>query len=192
MSNSPLGNAPKDIDVTDEVIQDLFVCALKDHPRDPVAAVRALWPGLTPQQVWRVAGDLLEQPHVAATYSALVDARPTRPRLSVAQIEQSIAELCDYDPIDLFDEDGNLKPFAQLSPVARRAIQEFEHRVADGGPDHRGELVHVTKVKLVKRLDALALLARVRKMFGEDSVTDRPASLTVNILSAKAGPNGEG
>ena len=83
------------------------------------------------------------------------------------RIVQEMACLAFYDPKDIFDENGNVKPIPEITEKARRVISGVEvTELYD--TDDEGERVvsgHLKKLKVTSKEKALEMLARYHKMF---------------------------
>lgn len=87
-------------------------------------------------------------------------------QLTVTQIETWLREYAELDVADLYDDTGELRPFAEWPVAARRAVQSIETE------DSAIYGMTKTKVKLIDKKAVIELLGKHKKMFTEKLEVD--------------------
>ena len=104
---------------------------------------------------------LLKSPKIAAAIAARHGERQKKLAVTAERVLEEIAKLAFYDPRDLFDAAGNLKPITQLDDISRAAIAglDVERKETPGASSI------VKKVKLADKGQNLERLGRYLKLF---------------------------
>lgn len=110
------------------------------------------------------ASELLAKPYIQERINELREQRNKRLEISADKVLQGIARLAFYDPRDLFDDDGRIKPLSELDPDAAYVLAGIEtfHKVT--GEDKDG-LAVVTKIRLPDKGANLERLGKNLKLF---------------------------
>jgi phage terminase small subunit len=110
-------------------------------------------------------------------------------RMTVEQVGDLIQDFAQVDVLDIFTEDGDLKPLSEMSPAARRCIgsieveERYDQTWDDKEDDFKPTLVKTKKIKLVDKKGAAELLGKYKKMFTDKvDVTSDGKALAVNIV----------
>jgi phage terminase small subunit len=104
-------------------------------------------------------------------------------RMTVEQVGDLIQEFSTVDVLDIFTEQGDLKPLSEISPQARRCIQSIEVEERFSGKGEAAVAYLVKKIKLVDKKGAAELLGKYKKMFTDKvDVTSDGKALAVNIV----------
>lgn len=106
-----------------------------------------------------------------------------RKRLTVEQIGDLIEDFSKVDLLEIFDEQGDLRPLSEIPPHARRCIASIEIERRENMVTGAVEIMS-KKVKLVDRKGASELLGKYRKMFTDNvDVTSggKPLSVAISI-----------
>jgi len=105
----------------------------------------------------------LKNEKVAAAIEAAHARRTEKLRVTSERVLEEIAKLAFYDPRDLFDENGQLKPVTELDDISRAAIAGLEVETKR----HAGGIIvsRVGKVKLADKGQNLERLGRYLKLF---------------------------
>lgn len=114
----------------------------------------------TPQGINIHGHKLLGMPHIQAAIQTAMDARARKLELTPERILLEIMRVAFLDPVDLFDENGNLKKIIDIDPDARRALEGFDFEDTKHGTRKR--------IKMIDKLKALELLGRHLKLFKEE------------------------
>jgi hypothetical protein len=91
--------------------------------------------------------------------------------------------LANFDPLDLFTDDGQLKELRKLPMFARKAIREFQVETEYVGEDPSGLPIsrRIVKVKLHPKEKALEMLGKFAKLFTDDEQDKtKRVSITIN------------
>lgn len=123
--------------------------------------------------------------------------RRAQNKLTVGHIENLLRDFAEVDVLDLFADNGDLKPLSEIPPHARRAIAsiEVEQRTENVWSEDEGDLVpvlvRVKKIKLVDKKGATELLGKWKKMFTEKvevgGADGGPLRISVSINGVKKG-----
>ena len=105
---------------------------------------------------------LLTNDNVSARISELSKNVIDNNEVTIERIIQEYANIAFLDPIEIFDENGNLKPLDKMSESARRAISGIKIRVER---DQGEAVADVTEVKIIDKKAALADLGKHLGMF---------------------------
>lgn len=143
-------------------------------------AMRSINPGLAAGSDRTEGWRMLTRPNVREEIERrLIEWRAKR-RMTVDQIGDLLQDFSTVDILDIFTEDGDLKPLSEIPPHARRCIASIEveemwEKMFNGKNEQVGT---IKKVKLVDKRGAAELLGKYKKMF-----TDKVA-----IEGADGGP----
>jgi phage terminase small subunit len=91
-------------------------------------------------------------------------------KLTVAHIEGMLRDIAEVEPLDIWDEQGNVRPLQEMPPHARKAIKAIkrvtkEHYVT-------GEEEVTVQVELWDKKGAIELLGKYKKMFTDKLEVD--------------------
>jgi phage terminase small subunit len=106
-------------------------------------------------------------------------------RMTVEQIGDLLQDFAQVDVLDIFTEDGDLKPLSEIPPHARRCIASIEVDEQWGKMfgDKNEQVGTIKKIKLVDKKGAAELLGKYKKMFTDKvDVTSDGKALAVNIV----------
>jgi phage terminase small subunit len=143
-------------------------------------AVREVHPGITDGSARSQGWEYLTRPKVKDEIDRRMHEWRAKRRLTVEQVGDLIQDFATVEVIELFTENGDLRPLSEMTPRARRCIQsiETEERMIAGEP------VEVKKIKLVDRKGAAELLGKYKKMFTDNvDVTSggKPLKVAISI-----------
>ncbi|WP_322994242.1 terminase small subunit [Castellaniella sp.] len=149
------------------------------------AAIRA---GYSRRTAQRIGSENLSKPVIAAAIEKAMLERAERTGVTTDRVVQELANLAFFDPADIYDADGALKPISDIPPAARSAIAGLEIaeiRDSDGVPVGRA-----VKLKLTDRLGALDKLMRHLGQY-QDKVTlkgdaENPLTLLVKAIQGNS------
>lgn len=112
----------------------------------------------------------------------LVKERAAEAHVEVGNVLREMLHLAHFDPADLFDDQDQLIPLKQMPLFARKAIKEITYEQKYIGEDPSGLPIskRITHVKLHSKEKALEMLARFKKLFGEDEPEKRRVSVVIN------------
>lgn len=151
--------------------QSLFVsCYFANGMKGREAAIES---GYSARSAHVRSTELLNNPKVKAHIDYRCKRQQTDNILTVDKIIQQLSDMAQVDPLELYNEDGSLKPLSQMPKSARLCISEIT-------PTQNG-----MKIKLEGRQKAVELMGRYMKMF-----TDR-VDVTTGGESLNAAPNEE-
>jgi phage terminase small subunit len=131
------------------------------------AAIRA---GYSVKSASCIGGELLQKPEIARAIRGAMDARCARTQITADRVLQELARIGFADPKDLYDQDGDLIPVADLPEDLRHAILEMKVHVEKtssrrdqgerAGDSEETTVAYVKHVKLNPKIPALEKLAQ--------------------------------
>lgn len=135
--------------------------------------------GKNPQQL---GYRLVHNPSVQAYLQKKMERQAETTGIKADEILQELHNIAFLDPLDLFTEDGALKPLSEMSETARKAITGLDVAKLMEGGAHVG---YVQKIKLASKISALELLGKYLKMWVE--VHRHEHQVDVRLLLREAG-----
>lgn len=123
---------------------------------------------------------LLKDVKIQARIEMLRAERNKRLEISADRVLTELAKLAFYDPRNLFDDDGRLKPISDLDPDHAAVIAGIEtvHKIV--GDDKDGLSV-LTKIKLPDKKGALELIGRNMAMWKDVGSKENPAEMVHRV-----------
>lgn len=104
---------------------------------------------------------LLKNSKIAGLVAARRAQRAKKLEVTAEHVLEELAKLAFYDPIDLFDDAGNVKPITELDDVTRAAIAGIDVE----RKDVRGSLSITKKIRLADKGQNLERLGKHLKLF---------------------------
>jgi phage terminase small subunit len=155
-------------------------------------AIRKVSPKIKDNSARTEGWRMLIKADVRAEIDRRLAERRAQNKLTVAHVENLLRDFAEVDLLDIFQEDGDLKPLSEIPPHARRAIASIEvEEIWDGPRGERECIGHLKKIKLVDKRGAAELLGKWKKMFTdkvEVGGTDGgPLRISVSINGIKKG-----
>lgn len=143
--------------------QQLFV---REYLVDLNATQAAIRAGYSVKTAGSQGFDLLKKPEIQEMVQAAYQKRAEKVELSAEQVLREIKLAAFLDPIELFADDGTLKPLREMPEHARRAIAGIEvEELYDGRGSERQFIGYLKKIKLVSKEGTLTLAGRHLGMF---------------------------
>lgn len=123
------------------------------------AARRAGYEPPASSQAWY----LLQKREIRDEIDRRIAEKRAQSKLTHAQIEGMLLDLATVEPLDIWDELGNIRPLQDIPPHARRAIKsikrvEKEHFIT-------GQMEVKLEIELWDKKGAIELLGKHKKMF---------------------------
>jgi phage terminase small subunit len=123
------------------------------------AARRAGYAESCSSQAWH----LLQVREIREEIDRRIAERRAQTKLTHAHIEGMLLDLATVEPLDIWDEQGNIRPLQDIPPHARRAIKsikrvEKEHFIT-------GQMEVKLEIELWDKKGAIELLGKYKKMF---------------------------
>ena len=127
----------------------------------------------------------------------LTRSRAEKLDVSADWVIAELRKIAGHEAVDLFTEDGNLKPMAEWSASSRAAVVglEFEERFEDS-KDGREHVGTNRKIKFADKIKALELLGRYLKLFkdqleipGLDRLADEMEKARLRAEAAQDSPS---
>lgn len=127
---------------------------------------------------------LLKDAKIQSRIEELRDERNKRLEVSADRVLAELAKLAFYNPRDLFDDDGRLKPITEMDPDSSAVIAGIEtrHEITEKGDDKTADITVLTKIKLSDKGVNLERLGRHLKLF--TNKVDHSGTLTFGDLVA--------
>ncbi|HUY27291.1 MAG TPA: terminase small subunit [Candidatus Binataceae bacterium] len=150
----------------------------------------ALKAGYSKANPHREADRLLRMPHVQRAIREMHEDAIREGKITARRVLQELAAMAFLDPADMYDTRGNLLPIPEMPELVRRALVGFDVEEIYEQGRKTGTPSGVTKKIKNAKLQALALLGKHLKMFGETleigGSDGRP--LTIVHLLERLGP----
>jgi phage terminase small subunit len=125
------------------------------------------------------ANELLGTAAVKALIAELTKAKCEKLDISADWVLGELRKLAGHTAMDLFNEDGSLKPMNAWSAESRAAIVGLDFdEIFSGAGEQRVHVGTTRKVKFADKLRALELLGKYLKLFVEKVEVDPSASFT--------------
>ncbi len=110
-----------------------------------------------------IAYKLLQTIEIKDEINARLLERHRRNALTVEKIEMMLRALAEVELLDLYDEQGHVKPLQDMPPDARAAIKSIKRKTREHAID--GVFSDEVELELWDRKSALELLGKHFKMF---------------------------
>lgn len=133
---------------------------------------------------------LLKNATIAAAIAERQQQRQQKLKITAERVLEEIAKLAFYDPKDLFDARGFLKPVTEMDDITRAAIAALDtetREIAGEGPLQRTLL---KKIKLADKGLNLERLGRYLKLFTDR--VEHDGRVTLEQLVCGGGVDGTG
>ena len=164
---------------------------------DPNQARAAIRAGYAPSRARNTGSDLMAKPHIQAFIKKLQAEQRAEMKGIVERVQAERVAIAFFDPIDLFREDGSMKPLSEMPPWARRCIASIEvQEIWEGSGEDRRQVGELKKIKLVDKSASLTALERMLGLYRDDDAgTLGDAILTIkkilnDIDGSSIGPTG--
>lgn len=113
------------------------------------------------QTIYTTANKIYNKPHIQKEIKILQDKIFEDNRASINEIVSILTDVIRFDPAELFDEEGAVKPLSKIPKNARRMIQGIEvNELFAGRGDAREMIGYTKKIKLLPKLDAVEKLLK--------------------------------
>lgn len=130
--------------------------------------------------------ELINDPRVQARLDAEFKRRQNKYKATVERTIDELSNIAFLDIIDIFDEDGKLRPVGDIPERARRAIAGIEvSEIFTGFGDAKSKIGELKKVKLCSKEKALELIGRHLKMFVDKLEVSADESFAELILKCR-------
>ena len=143
--------------------QQIFV---REYLVDLNATQAAIRAGYSAKTAGQIGFELLKKPEIQEALTKAMKERAERTEVNADRVLREIALAAFLDPIELFADDGTLKPLREMPEHARRAISGIEvEEIFDGQGKDRTWIGNLKKIRLVSKEGTLTLAGRHLKMF---------------------------
>lgn len=136
-----------------------------EYIKDSNGTRAAIAAGFPERSAHVAAARMLRNAKVSAAIEAWRKRRCEKLEITAERVLEEIAKLAFYDPGDLFDGGGNLKPLTELDDVTRAAIAGMDVETLTCKGDSPSLRTMVKKIKLVDKGQNLERLGRYLKLF---------------------------
>lgn len=137
---------------------------------NPAQATMRLGLASDPREAKKLGGKFLRHPEVQVALQAQLQRKLEDQEVAPDRVLVELARIAFLDPLDVMDDDGQMKPLSQIPAHARRAICGVQVSMRDGD-------VRITP-KLLSKVDALANLGKHLKLFGAEAAPKQDFSIT--------------
>ncbi|MDD5387885.1 MAG: terminase small subunit [Gallionellaceae bacterium] len=163
--------------------QRIFVA---EYVRDQNATQAAIRAGYSPRTAYSIGERLLRNAQIRAAVDARLQEAAEKAGLSVELVLASIVRELSFDPADIFNVDGSIKPLHEMYPDTRKALNSVE-TVQVGSPDAP---VFIRKVKWNQPNAAREQAMKHLGMFLQDN-RQKPAEVIREIRLVALQPKGK-
>lgn len=145
------------------------------------AALRA---GYGAKKAWLMGHNNLKHPIVGPLIEEAMRARSVATGITAEVVLRELLYMARLDPLAIFNEDGTMRPIAQIPEEARRAIAAFDASQVDGG-DENAPLVITRKIRFHDKTRALELLGKHLRLWADRLETTGPngAPIIVELVN---------
>lgn len=124
--------------------------------------------GYSPKGAGQSGYKLLNNPEIQKALTKLIQERAEKTEITAERVLTEIGHLAFFDPSDLFNEDGTLKPVKAMPAPIRRCIAAIEvQEMYEGIGDDRKLVGYLKKVKLASKEGGLTLAGKHLRLFSE-------------------------
>ena len=125
----------------------------------------------------RHAMEVFARPRVIAHMATLTEDRNDRTGVDADYVLNRLVEIDSLDPIDIFSDDGNLKPISMWPKAWRTSIVSFDVVTGQDGEST------LTRIKLPDKLKNLEMIGKHNKVSAWNEALDNADKATVvNII----------
>ena len=125
----------------------------------------------------RHAAEIFARPRVIAHMATLTEDRNDRTGVDADYVLNRLVEIDSLDPIDIFSDDGNLKPISMWPKAWRTSIVSFDVVTGQDGEST------LTRIKLPDKLKNLEMIGKHNKVSAWNEALDNADKATVvNII----------
>ena len=160
------------------------------EPNQTKAALRA---GYSPRRARQTGAEIMARPQVQAFIKQLQAEQRQRMKGIVERVQAERAAIAFFDPIDLFDADGNMKRLEDMPPEARRCIAGIEvSEIWEGSGEDRRQIGYLKKIKLADKSASLTALERMLGLYKDEGGNLGDAILTIRKILNEIDGNSTG
>lgn len=109
------------------------------------------------------AHELLRRNDIRDEVDRRVAERRSKDKLTVERIEGMLRDMAEVEPLDIWAEDGSVRPLRDIPPHARRAIKSIKRKEREHYITGEGEVE--IEIVLWDKKGAVELLGKYKKMF---------------------------
>lgn len=114
-------------------------------------------------QANRKAWALLQKRDIRDEIDRRLAERRAQNKITVAGVENMLRDLAEVEPLDIWDEEGRIRPLQDIPPHARRAIKAIKRKSKENFIT--GEEEVTLEIELWDKKGAIELLGKFKKMF---------------------------
>lgn len=130
------------------------------------------------------AHKLFSKPEIRQAVTERTEQAIARAGVTNVRILEELAGIATVDPIDVFDDEGNMKPMKDIPAKVRRAIQGMDiDELWEGRGKDRDQVGITRKPRFYSKVEALKLLGQHLKLFTEKHEVELPGSADPSKLS---------
>lgn len=143
---------------------------VREYLVDLNATQAAIRSGYSQKTAHATGWENLRKPEIEEALLAAHQARATRTEITQNRVLEEITHAAFLDPLDLFREDGTLKPLSEMPEASRRAIAGLEvEEIYSGTGKDRKWIGYLKKIKLVSKEGMVTLAGRHLAMFTDNT-----------------------
>lgn len=125
--------------------------------------------GMSDKTIHDEASDLAKHPEVSPRIAELRDRARQAADVTLERWMREQARIAYADPMDLYNDDGTLKPLPEMTPDARAAIASIDIEEKLNGSGDDGKLYTVKKIRLHSKTAAQDSLGRALGAYEKDN-----------------------
>ena len=163
--------------------QDVFCY---EWVKDRNGARAAIAAGYSKKTAASQASRLLKNVNIRKKINKVLDKVFYTDEVTIEQILNKLIITANYDPAEMYDEQGNLKNIHDIPEKIRRNIQSIKTNRTEIS---EAVFTETAEIRTPDRLKALELLGRYRKMFIEQHEHEHNIYLTIRPASQDDGDN---
>lgn len=156
---------------------------LADANKNAAGAYRQAYPSCTSDKAAASNSyKILNRPRVKAYLDAQAAKAAEEAGVKTAQVITEIARIAFFNPLVLFDDNGDLKPISEWPPEAGAAVKAVEINTTKIGDSDKAEVV-TKRVAFWDKPKALEMLGKHLRLFDRASESD-PSELLKELRQA--------
>ena len=150
-------------------------CFVQEYLIDLNATQAAIRAGYSKKTAGITGFHTLKIPKIQAAITRAMQARSKRTEISQDRVLEELARLAFIDPVDFYDDNGNLLSIVDMPEDARRAIGGIEATITNVEHTEGSRTEEsLKKIKILDKKGSLEMLGRHLKMFTDKKEVSGP------------------
>lgn len=152
-----------------------FVAEYLIDQKQTDAAIRA---GFSPRSAKQYASVLMQKPHIKAAIEKGMAKLMNKLEISAERIRLERARLAFFNPKQLYNEDGSLKPIHELDDDTAAAIAGMDIETIGSG---KKAITRTAKIKLTNKNESLTALEKMEGMYKNGDGDSLPLNIHLHL-----------